>query len=246
MLEPQQCRIQAASANYTTAHGNTGSTTHWVRPGMEPATSWLVVGFVSTVPWRELHLCLVPEHSHHPKRKPCTHLPSPSPWQPLICFLSMDLPVWTFRKNGIRHCVAFGIWLLSSDIMFSGFITWWCPFLWLSNIPLSEGATFCLSIHQLMDTWALSISWHLWLVLLWTCMHQHLFETLLSILWHIYSEVKFLGHVAFQCVTLRNRQTVFLSGGPILHFHQPKCTRVLIPPHTWQKLLIFHFPLWPS
>ena len=28
MPEPQQCRIQAMSATYTTAHGNTGSLTH--------------------------------------------------------------------------------------------------------------------------------------------------------------------------------------------------------------------------
>ena len=35
------------SATYTTAHGNTGSFTHWARPGMEPATSWFLVGFVN-------------------------------------------------------------------------------------------------------------------------------------------------------------------------------------------------------
>ena len=33
--QPQQCRIQAVSATYTTAHGNTRSLTHWTRPGME-------------------------------------------------------------------------------------------------------------------------------------------------------------------------------------------------------------------
>ena len=30
--QPQQCGIQAMSLTYTTAHGNTGSLTHWVRP----------------------------------------------------------------------------------------------------------------------------------------------------------------------------------------------------------------------
>ena len=39
---------------YATAHSNTGSLTHWVRPGIKPATSWLLVGFDSTVPQREL------------------------------------------------------------------------------------------------------------------------------------------------------------------------------------------------
>jgi len=32
---------------YTTAHGNTGSLTHWARPGIEPTTSWFLVGFVN-------------------------------------------------------------------------------------------------------------------------------------------------------------------------------------------------------
>ena len=35
-------------------NGNTRSLTHWARPGIKPATSWFLVGFVSTVPWREL------------------------------------------------------------------------------------------------------------------------------------------------------------------------------------------------
>ena len=55
--QPQQCGIPAASATYTTAHGNTGSLTHWARPGIEPASSWILVGFVNgwamtgTPPW---------------------------------------------------------------------------------------------------------------------------------------------------------------------------------------------------
>ena len=39
--------IKAESATHTTAHGNTGSLTHWARPGIEPATSWFLVGFVN-------------------------------------------------------------------------------------------------------------------------------------------------------------------------------------------------------
>ena len=39
---------------YTTVHGNTGSLTHWARPGIEPETSWFLVGFISAVPWWEL------------------------------------------------------------------------------------------------------------------------------------------------------------------------------------------------
>ena len=47
MPEPQECGIWAESATYTTAHGNARSLTHWVRPGIEPATLWFLVGFVN-------------------------------------------------------------------------------------------------------------------------------------------------------------------------------------------------------
>ena len=39
---------------YTTVPSNTRSLTHWARPGIEPASSWLLVSFVSTEPWGEL------------------------------------------------------------------------------------------------------------------------------------------------------------------------------------------------
>ena len=54
MPEPQQCQIRTASATCTTADSNTGSLTHWARPGIKPATSRFLVGFVSTEPWREV------------------------------------------------------------------------------------------------------------------------------------------------------------------------------------------------
>jgi len=54
MLEPQWHQIWTESSTHTTAHGNTRSLTHWARPGIEPATSWFLVGFISTAPWQEL------------------------------------------------------------------------------------------------------------------------------------------------------------------------------------------------
>ena len=39
---------------HSTAHGNAGSLIHWVRPGIELSTSWLLVRFISTVPQQEL------------------------------------------------------------------------------------------------------------------------------------------------------------------------------------------------
>ena len=55
--EPSKENVEAFPSwhTYTTAHGNTRSLTHWVRPGIEPTTSWFLVGFVSAAPWRELH-----------------------------------------------------------------------------------------------------------------------------------------------------------------------------------------------
>ena len=45
MPEPQQHGIRAASATYTTAHGNAGFLTHWARPGMEPTSSRMLIRF---------------------------------------------------------------------------------------------------------------------------------------------------------------------------------------------------------
>ena len=45
---------------YTTAHGNTRSLTHWARPGIEPTTSWFLVGFVyDALQWELPHMGLI-------------------------------------------------------------------------------------------------------------------------------------------------------------------------------------------
>ena len=41
---------------YTTAHGNAGSLTHWVRPGIAPPFSWILVSFVTAELQWELHI----------------------------------------------------------------------------------------------------------------------------------------------------------------------------------------------
>ena len=55
----QQQQIRAASVTYTTAHGNTEFLTCWVRLGIEHASSWFPVGFISTAPRRELWFVVV-------------------------------------------------------------------------------------------------------------------------------------------------------------------------------------------
>ena len=54
MPQPQEHRIWATSVTYTTAHNNARSLTHRARPGIEPASSWMLVRFVSAEPWQEL------------------------------------------------------------------------------------------------------------------------------------------------------------------------------------------------
>ena len=50
----QQHQSQASAATCTIAHGNTRSLTHWAKPGIEPASSWILVGFITAEPWWKL------------------------------------------------------------------------------------------------------------------------------------------------------------------------------------------------
>ena len=50
----QQPQIQLLSMTYTTAHGNSRSLTHQVRPGIKPAFSWIRVRFITAEPQWEL------------------------------------------------------------------------------------------------------------------------------------------------------------------------------------------------
>ena len=52
--QPQQWGIQTAFTTYTTAHGNARTPTPWVRTGIKPTSSWILVRFVSTAPQRGL------------------------------------------------------------------------------------------------------------------------------------------------------------------------------------------------
>ena len=47
-------RSEPYLVTYTRAHSNFGSLTHWARPGIEPASSWMLVRFISAEPQREL------------------------------------------------------------------------------------------------------------------------------------------------------------------------------------------------
>ena len=48
-VEVPRLRVKSElkSLAYTIAQDNAGSLTHWARPGMEPSSSWMLVGFVN-------------------------------------------------------------------------------------------------------------------------------------------------------------------------------------------------------
>ena len=48
-----------SSATYTTAHGNARSLTQCMRPGIEPTSSWILIGFITAEPQQELPLCVL-------------------------------------------------------------------------------------------------------------------------------------------------------------------------------------------
>ena len=49
--------------------------------------------------------------------------------------------------------------------------------------PLYAYTTVCLSVHPLVDIWAVFIFWLLWIVLLWTCVYMYL--SLFPLFWDI-------------------------------------------------------------
>ena len=49
-LQLQQCQIWAESATYAIAPDNVGSLTHWLRPGMEPASLWASLTEITSGP----------------------------------------------------------------------------------------------------------------------------------------------------------------------------------------------------
>ena len=67
--KPQQSGIRAASVTYIKGHSISGSLTHWVRPGMELTSSWVLVGLVyrcatTGIPWFSIIFILLDQFLH--------------------------------------------------------------------------------------------------------------------------------------------------------------------------------------
>ena len=81
--------------------------------------------------------------------------PSPSTWQPLLCFLSLWICLfWTFPINGLTQHVAFHVWLLSLSMLFSGFVhiiaCVGAPSLWPGATPLCRSCLAPLTQHAVL------------------------------------------------------------------------------------------------
>ena len=78
-------RIGAAAASLYHNHSKAGSLTYWARPGIEPASSWILVGFVSDEPQRELL-------AHVLKCSVCAGILPPLPLPLCQCFSGKFIP----------------------------------------------------------------------------------------------------------------------------------------------------------
>ena len=93
--QPQQHVIWASSATYTPAHSNARSPTHWVRPGIELAFSWILVGFISAAPqWELLNISFWLFSSYFLN---C------GPWNGIFCccFYGCTSGIWNFLGQGL-------------------------------------------------------------------------------------------------------------------------------------------------
>ena len=100
---------------YTTAHGNTRSLTHWARPGIKPATSWFLVGFISAAPQWELWFQIL-------------HLSICSIFILFLCMVLESSPVWFFVDVAvfptplIEGAVFSPLYILASFVIYYTFL----------------------------------------------------------------------------------------------------------------------------
>ena len=99
--QAQQCTIRSASVTYTTAHGNAGSLTLWVKPGINSASSWILVRFVTAEPWKELQ-CFPSLQSRFSLSLTHKHIPYATP---LIIFLFLQKKVYPpiLKGNNLKQ-----------------------------------------------------------------------------------------------------------------------------------------------
>ena len=159
MPQPQRLWIQAASVTYTIAHNNAGSLAHWVRPGIKPTSSWILVGCVTAEPQQELPIYRA---FSSPKTTPCNptclrhHFPFPLSSHPLattnLLLLSLwgDL-FWIFLINRIIRYATLCLASLTLHDVFEAHASEYLSLLGLNNIPSQGYITFPIFIRSLLE-----------------------------------------------------------------------------------------------
>ena len=133
------------SATYITAHGNTGSLTHWVRPGIEPTSSWMLVRFVSAEPrWELFHFILF---------KPPVFFGFSSP----IILFSCEFHL--VYKYTCLLCVIFcsffifSILSLYTSLTFVELIPLWVSVVWIALFSIYSAISLCFVISETYFPW---------------------------------------------------------------------------------------------
>ena len=157
-----------------------------------------------------------------------------------------SLRIWlhqVLHRSGILQYLSFCDWLISLN-MSSGFIHV-IACVRISFLRLNVILLWYMSrvfIHSSADGhWGASTSWLLWIMLLWTWVYTHLFETLLSVLLDMYTDA-IAG--SYDNSFLEESPYCFpqYSSCPILYSYQ-QYIRVPISPHPHQYL-VFSFCLF--
>ena len=177
---------------------NAGSLTHWARPGIEPRSSWVLVGFVSAVlQWEEftvlalvLSCFLRKGHVHSFLQPPPAFVgpPSLSPsWNSLWRFRHPSPTINLLPPPGYR--LPRRLDFLLSLFLFLGHPWGWsCPFHWAGN-PGELLSSFLSSL--LPNNWLLlTTALNSYLAGIWSCVRIWVLSTLFSSrgnLWNLFS-----------------------------------------------------------
>ena len=162
--------IEAKSVTYTTAHGNTGFLTHWARPGIEPASSWILVRFITT----ELRQKLLSTFNPFPllllymtsRKCSCEDEPALGPFcLPLSqesCHSWWRQASWTFssacrgrHKNWAGF--SFSWWQICTDLGYSGLPTLSLLCLKMSLAPATDQLNSCDHVNLLANAFRMGV-----------------------------------------------------------------------------------------
>ena len=156
---------------------------------------------------------------------------------------------WLFQVlyiSGIIQYLSFCVWLISLSITSSRFlhvaVCVRTSCLGLNNISSYGCTTSWLSIHPLMDTWAASTFWVLEISLLWThIVNEHLFETLLSIIFSIHPEAELMEHIIILFLIFLRTAIWFTTAAAPYSIPTSSAWGIRISPHHHQCLLLSVF-----